>query len=113
MSSNVVIADIAKRAQRMTDLGFLPLYTQWMLFLVIERFRHPTAVKERFAEKGRMMPEGVHYHGSWIDPARLRCFQIMEAATPERLNKWTAEWDDLVDFEIIPVLTSQEFWTTI
>jgi len=83
-----------------------------MLFMVIERFRHgdPTAVGERFKASGRMLPDGVTYQASWMDEAGSRCFQIMEAPALDALNEWVRRWDDLVEFEITPVLTSADFW---
>ena len=86
-----------------------------MLFLVIEQFR-PDSVEtigERFRSKGRMLPDGVTYHASWVDPRAARCFQIMEAPSAETLGTWTRCWDDLVDFQIIPVVTSAEFWNQV
>jgi hypothetical protein len=86
-----------------------------MLFLVIELFKNgdPKPVGERFRQKGRMLPDGVVYISSWIDPPNSRCFQIMEAPDRESLNLWIAAWDDLVDFEVVPVQTSAEFWATV
>ena len=83
-----------------------------MLFMVIEHFKggNSKLVGERFRESGRMMPEGVAYHASWIEPAGGRCFQVMEAPDAELLNVWVNHWSDLMDFEIIPVLTSKDFW---
>lgn len=83
-----------------------------MLFMVIERFRHNDLkrIGERFTRNGRMLPDGVVYHASWVDSTGNRCFQIMEASRPELLTMWAGRWDDLVDFEIVPVLTSAEFW---
>ena len=83
-----------------------------MLFMVIEHFKNGDAkpVGERFKLKGRMMPEGVVYHASWIDPAAVRCFQVMEADSIDKLHRWASNWADLADFEIVPVLTSQEYW---
>jgi hypothetical protein len=83
-----------------------------MLFLVIERFRPGSvaAIGERFQRQGRMLPEGVIYHASWVDPAGSRCYQIMEAPDVDALSAWTRHWDDLVEFELIPVVTSSEFW---
>ena len=83
-----------------------------MLFLVIEHFRHgdPGPVGERFRRSGRMLPEGVGYHASWVDRAGARCFQVMEAPRRELLDAWISRWDDLVEFEIVPVETSAEFW---
>ena len=87
-------------------------YTPSMLFMVIERFRHgdPTAVGERFQASGGMLPDGVTYQASWMDETGSRCFQIMEAPDLGTLNNWVRRWDDLVEFEITPVLTSSDFW---
>ena len=83
-----------------------------MLFMVIERFKDGDArpIGERFKLSGRMLPEGVTYHASWVDAGGTRCFQIMEAPDAESLNAWIACWQDLIDFEIVPVLTSTDFW---
>jgi hypothetical protein len=83
-----------------------------MLFMVIERFRdgNPRVVGERFERSGRMLPEGVFYHASWVDSTGTRCFQVMEAAHPELLEAWMRRWDDLIEFEVVPVLTSTDFW---
>lgn len=83
-----------------------------MLFMVIERFKNgdPKPIGERFKQRGRMMPEGVSYVASWVDEAAARCFQVMEATDSALLNQWVGRWDDLVDFEIVSVLTSAEFW---
>ena len=83
-----------------------------MLFMIIEHFKDVAAIGERFRAKGRMLPEDVTYHASWIDSARLRCFQVMEAPHEESLRPWLAAWNDLTDFEVIPVLASAEFWST-
>jgi hypothetical protein len=83
-----------------------------MLFMVIEHFRNDDLqpVQERFQRQGRMLPEGVDYLASWIDPAKARCYQLMEAPNLEEVRLWTQFWEDLVDFEIVPVLTSQDYW---
>ena len=83
-----------------------------MLFMVIERFKGGDAkqIGERFRKSGRMLPEGVAYHASWVDSRGARCFQIMEAPDREALDQWVSRWQDLVDFEIVPVFTSVEFW---
>ncbi|MGO8993760.1 MAG: DUF3303 domain-containing protein [Polyangiaceae bacterium] len=79
-----------------------------MLFMVIERFkgRDAKAVYTRFAEKGRMQPEGLRYVGSWIEEGFDRCFQVMECDDVKLLHEWADHWKDLMDFEIVPVLTS-------
>ena len=84
-----------------------------MLFMVVEHFKQDARlIGERFRSDGRMLPEGVVYHQSWVDPAGARCYQIMEAEHPELISEWTSHWDDLVDFEVVPVVTSNDFWAS-
>jgi hypothetical protein len=86
-----------------------------VLFMVIEDFRDrdPGPVHDRFAARGRMLPDGVTYHASWIDPAGARCFQLMEAENAGALQPWIAAWDDIVNFEVVRVVASAEYWDTI
>jgi hypothetical protein len=46
-----------------------------------------------------------------MDAVGGRCFQMMEADRPEMLEDWVSHWNDLVEFEIVPVVTSAEFWS--
>ena len=81
-----------------------------MLFMVVERFKPGRAAEiyRRFRERGRMAPDDVKYVASWVDLDFNRCFQVMEADDEARLREWTKHWDDLTDFEVIPVRTSAE-----
>jgi Protein of unknown function (DUF3303) len=82
-----------------------------MLFMVIERFKGgAAAVGERFRLQGRMLPPNVNYRDSWVDETGTRCFQLMEAPNIDSLKEWTTRWNDLVTFEIVPVLSSADFW---
>jgi hypothetical protein len=81
-----------------------------MRYMVVERFR-PGAVAQiyrRFAEKGRMMPEGLNFIDSWITDDLSVCYQLMEAHDVALFAEWTRNWDDLTDFEIVPVMTSAQ-----
>jgi len=86
-----------------------------MLFMLIEQFknRDARAVYRRFREKGRMAPEGLTYVGSWIEANFDRCFQLMECDDARLLQQWMVLWQDLVEFEIIPVVPSKETVETI
>jgi len=81
-----------------------------MHYMIIERFRDgdPVPVYRRFRERGRMAPEGVRYLGSWVTTDLSLCYQVMECDERRLLDEWLANWQDLVDFEVIPVLTSAE-----
>lgn len=81
-----------------------------MLFMVVECFKNARAVGERFRRDGRMLPENVTYRASWVEPSGARCFQLMEAPDAQSLEPWMSRWRDLVEFEVIPVRTSEEFW---
>jgi hypothetical protein len=79
-------------------------------FMVIEHFRpgQAAAVYRRFRDRGRLAPEGLVYVASWVDLEFQRCFQVMEAESEHQLEQWMASWRDLVEFEVIPVRTSEE-----
>jgi len=77
-----------------------------MQFMVIEKFRNQDAksVYLRFREKGRLMPEGLGFVSSWVEADLRRCFQVMECSDVTVLQQWVAEWSDLIEFEIVPVV---------
>jgi hypothetical protein len=80
-----------------------------MLFMVLEKFRgDPVPVYRRFRDRGRLAPEGLRYINSWVTNDLQRCYQVMECDDRRLLEQWMAEWKDLVDFEVIPVVTSAE-----
>jgi hypothetical protein len=37
-----------------------------------------------------------------------RCYQVMETNDRALIDQWIANWADLADFEVIPVVTSKE-----
>jgi Protein of unknown function (DUF3303) len=75
--------------------------------MVIEQFVHGARpVYERAAEKGRMLPDGLVYVDSWIDESLERCFQLMETDDPALFDQWIANWSDIGEFEVVPVIDS-------
>jgi len=81
-----------------------------MLYMVIEQFKQGAApdIYRRFQDKGRMMPDGLEYVASWISEDMKTCWQIMETNDRQKFHQWTENWEDLMEFEIIPVRTSAE-----
>jgi len=81
-----------------------------MLFMIIEHFRNDDArpVYERFRARGRLAPDGLRYVKSWVTPDLTRCYQVMECEDRALLDQWIAAWEDIVDFEVHPVITSAD-----
>jgi hypothetical protein len=77
--------------------------------MVVERYTQgPQPVYRRAADRGRMLPDGLLYIESWVDERLDRCFQLMETDDPALFDQWIARWDDLAEFEVVPVLSSAE-----
>jgi len=78
--------------------------------MILERFKNgdPVPVYRRFKERGRLAPEGLTYVSSWITQDLGTCYQVMECADRGLLDQWMANWSDIVDFEVLPVVSSAE-----
>ena len=81
-----------------------------MLYMIIERFRDgdPLPVYRRFRDRGRLAPDGLRYVSSWVTLDHRQCYQVMECDDRALLDAWMAQWSDLTDFEVIPVITSAQ-----
>ena len=81
-----------------------------LLYMIIEHFKNqdPVPVYRRFRDRGRLAPEGLRYVSSWVDVNLERCFQLMEADHHKYIDEWIANWNDLVEFEVYPVISSPE-----
>ncbi len=74
-------------------------------YMVVEHFR-PGCFGElykRFNEKGKMLPEGLNYLNSWVNKDNKICYQLMKSSNVELFSQWTKNWDDLTEFEIVPI----------
>ncbi len=76
--------------------------------MIIERYKpgRERDVYARFEKAGRLLPDGVRYVNSWVNLEYNICFQLMESSSTGQIEKWVAKWNDLVDFEIFPVVNS-------
>ena len=81
-----------------------------MLYMIVERFREGDAVPvyRRFRDRGRLAPDGLRYVGSWVTRDLRACYQVMECAERRLLDEWLANWNDLVDFDVVEVMTSAD-----
>jgi hypothetical protein len=80
------------------------------LYLVVENFKNGDAVpvERRFRDRGRLAPEGLTYVSSWVSEKLDRCYQLMETEDRALLNRWVANWSDIVDFEVHLVTNLKE-----
>jgi len=76
--------------------------------MVVERFKDAEGIYQRLRDRGRLMPDGLAYLDSWISIDLGRCFQLMEADDRDLFDTWIANWDDLMEFEVVPVVSSAE-----
>lgn len=81
-----------------------------MHYMVVEHFKNgnATPVYHRFRARGRLAPEGLTYVTSYVTDDMTTCYQVMACDDRALLDQWIANWSDLVDFEVIPVITSPE-----
>lgn len=79
-----------------------------MRYMIVERFKDAPAIYARLRERGRLMPDGLVYVDSWIDESLSTCFQLMETGDRALLDEWIAQWSDLMEFEIWPVISSRQ-----
>ena len=78
--------------------------------MIVEHFknRDPVPVYRRFRDRGRLAPEGLRFVTSWVDEQLEICFQLMETADRRLVDRWISEWSDIVEFEVYPVMSSEE-----
>ena len=81
-----------------------------MLYMIVEHYKNGDAapVYQRFRERGRMAPPGVTYVNSWVTTDLAHCYQVMQSESRAALDEWLARWADLVDFEVVPVVSSAD-----
>jgi Protein of unknown function (DUF3303) len=81
-----------------------------VLYMIVEHFKNHDAIPvyRRFRDRGRLAPDGLQYVSSWVDEKLERCFQIMETSDRNLLDQWIANWSDIVEFDVFPVISSKE-----
>lgn len=74
-------------------------------YMVIEHFKPncTEAVYERFNLKGRMLPAGLRFVNSWVNKELGICYQLMETDNSQLFSVWTNHWNDLIEFDIVPL----------
>jgi hypothetical protein len=78
------------------------------LYMVVERFKDAPGVYHRLWERGRAVPDGLVFVSTWVEENVERSYRLMQTEDRKLLDKWMANWTDLIDFEVYPVITPEE-----
>jgi hypothetical protein len=80
------------------------------LYVVAENFRNRDALPaySRSRDHRRLAREGLSYTSSWVTESLDRCYQVMVTENRALLDQWIANWSDIIDFEVHPVMISKE-----
>jgi hypothetical protein len=77
-------------------------------YMVVEHLRYAAEVYRRLWDRGRMAPEGLVFVSAWVDEDIQRSYRLMQTHDRRLLDEWMANWNDLIDFEVHPVITPEE-----
>ena len=76
-----------------------------MLFMVVEKFRNQDGkAVYRKLQQGRGLPDGLKFVASYVTADLGRCFQLMETDDITTIQRWIADWQEVVEFEVVPVV---------
>lgn len=77
-----------------------------MLFMVVEKFRNQDgkAVYRKLRDEGRALPDGLEFVASYVSADLGRCFQLMKTDDVTLFQRWIADWQGVVEFEVVPVV---------
>lgn len=81
-----------------------------MLFMIIYTYNpeQRNETTKRRLHQERVIPEGMKIIGEWSYVGGGRGFMALEAQDSKLLLKACAPWGDLLKFEVIPVIETQE-----
>ena len=86
----------------------MPKKKQNKFYMVVEHIKDAIAVYQRLWDRGRILPNGLALVSVWFDENVERSYRLMQTHNRQLLGEWMANWDDLIDFEVYPVITPEE-----
>jgi Protein of unknown function (DUF3303) len=66
------------------------------------------AAQQRLKATGGLPPAGVTMLSRWHCAQGLKGFVLAESTDAEAIAKWIQAWDDLLIFEVTPVITDEQ-----
>jgi len=81
-----------------------------MLFMTIFTYQPEkrNEVIKRRLEKGSLVPQGMQVIGEWSDVGGGRVFRLVRVESSIAAVAATGAWSDLGQYEIVPVMDSEE-----
>jgi PAS domain S-box-containing protein len=77
-------------------------------YMVVEHIKNAEAVYQRLWDRGRGLPNDLVLESVWFDENVEHGYRLMETHDRRLLDEWMANWSDLIEFEMHPVITSEE-----
>jgi Domain of unknown function (DUF3303) len=105
LGSAVRLAKPKQRISVLTEWGALREYSTPMVYMIvwsISRQNYKAAVA-RFKED-RALPAGLKLKARWHAMGGGEGFSLVETEDPVALSKYVAEWADLVDVRVVPIV---------
>jgi PAS domain S-box-containing protein len=97
------------RAKRSAEGGsFMPKKVQKKRYMVVEQINDAAAVYQRLWERGRNLPNGLVLESAWFDENVKHGYRLFQTHDRRLLDEWMANWNDLIEFEVDPVITAEE-----
>ncbi len=76
-----------------------------MLFMVVEKLKNQDGkAVYRKLQEGRGLPDGLEFVASYVTADLGRCFQLMRTDDITTFQRWIADWQEVVEFEVVPVV---------
>jgi hypothetical protein len=70
--------------------------------------RHGEDIRRRRRHALKALTQLASHPSGWVDARRLdRCCRLVETSDPSSSEAWTVKFSGLVEFDLVPVLTSE------
>ena len=77
-------------------------------YMVVEHIKDAAAVYQRLWDRGRILPNGLLLRSVWFEENVERGYRLVQTHDRRLLDEWMANWNDLIEFEVCPVITPEE-----
>ena len=86
----------------------MPKTQQKKRYMVLGRIKDAAEAYQRFWDRGRILPNGLVIESAWFDENVEHSYHLMQTHDRRLLDKWIANWNDVIEFDVYPVITPEE-----